>query len=150
MLKRQMCLLLCCGPLWAQTLGERCLQDLKLSSTETYVVTPRGPLALPSEIDFPGRAGFSKSLPPEAQPKGWPSVKAGPELTKLYSQSEKFAWIYLSEPSLSADRKTAALTFLLADHGQNHCGYALYRRQGEGWKLDRLRKAEGSVATFKN
>lgn len=149
-MKQLICLLFCCAPLWGQTLGEQCLQDLKLISSESYVVIPRPPLAIPSEISFPGRASFRKSLPPEPQPKGWPSIKAGPELTKLYSQSEKFAWIYLSEPSLSADGKSAALTFLLADHGQNYCGYALYRRRGQGWKLDRLRKAEGSVATFKN
>ncbi|MBS2033939.1 hypothetical protein JST97_03075 [bacterium] len=65
-------------------------------------------------------------------------------------QQEKVAWIFLSQPYARGDGKAAALTFLLKDHGQTHCGYAIFRIQGQGWKLERLRKAEGSVNSFKD
>lgn len=131
-------------------MGERCLQELKLNPAETYLVTPRGPLASPSELGFPGRPTFTRALPAESSPKNWKLVKAGPELVKLYQQQEKVAWIFLSQPYATRDGKAAALTFLLKDHGQTHCGYAIFQPEGQGWKLERLRKAEGGVNLFKD
>lgn len=137
-------------PAQAQSLGERCLQELRLNPAETYIVAPRGPLASPSELDFPGRATFTSALPAETSPKNWRLVNAGPDLMKLYQQQEKVAWIFLSQPYATRNGKAAALTFLLKDHGQTHCGYALFHPQGRSWKLERLRKAEGSVNLFKD